>query len=317
MVNPVELERSAGPNDFRAKVEALPTDARNPNAWLALYFDASIPIDEQAKAALVLDTKSWSRQFVLPLMRPFARIAIVLIQLLKTVLPRALTHSRFLHRLIYWGLKFWVSPEANFLILRHFHIGSEILAFIKTNAPPFETASQPIRPRRLEDVKDEIFLKHDLNLFNFVIDLNRGLKARGTPFVRPERLDFSAVTDGPFPIEAFPNSWHNFIDLATAIELYTPLYQLFLTDDDFWRASNSLQLDETVALYVAALLGDATHLSLVNNKHPLVPLSTLKAGHRLMLHGLAAESLHELLVQHKRAQAAGRKFRAPWAASGT
>ena len=32
------------------------------------------------------------------------------------------------------------------------------------------------------------------------------------------------------------------------------------------------------------------------------------------LHGLAAESLHELLVQHKRAQAAGRKFKAPWAA---
>ena len=317
MVSQVELDRSAGPNDFRSKVEQLPTDARNPNPWLALYYDASIPIDEQAKAALVLDTRSWSRQFILPLVRPFARLAIIVIQVLKTFIPRALTSSRFLHRLIFWGLKVWVSPEANFLILRHFHIGSEIIAFIKSNAPPFETASQPIRPRTLEEVKGEIFLKHDLNLFNFVIDLNRALKARGAPFVAPPKLDFSAVTDGPFPIEGFPNRWHNFIDLATAIELYTPLYQLFLTDDDFWRASNSLQLDETVALYVAALIGDASHLALVNNRHPLVPLSTLRAGHRLMLHGLAAESLHELLVQHKRAQAEGRKFKAPWAAATT
>ena len=47
----------------------------------------------------------------------------------------------------------------------------------------------------------------------------------------------------------------NFIDLQTAIELFTPVYQLFLTDNDFWRATNSLQLDETIGLYVATLLG--------------------------------------------------------------
>ena len=36
----------------------------------------------------------------------------------------------------------------------------------------------------------------------------------------------------------------------------------------------------------------------------LVPLSTLQAGYRLLLHGLAAESLHAQLVQIKRAQVA-------------
>ena len=43
---------------------------------------------------------------------------------------------------------------------------------------------------------------------------------------------------------------------------------------------------------------------LLNNKHPLVPESTLRAGHRLVLHGLASEMLYELLVRTKRAQAA-------------
>jgi len=32
----------------------------------------------------------------------------------------------------------------------------------------------------------------------------------------------------------------------------------------------------------------------------LIPLSTLQAGYRLLLHGLAAECLHATLVQFKR-----------------
>jgi hypothetical protein len=71
-------------------------------------------------------------------------------------------------------------------------------------------------------------------------------------------------------------------------------------DSDFWRACNSLQLDETIALYASRLLGDTGYIGLVNNKHPLIPLSTFQAGYRLLLHGLAAESLHATLVEHKR-----------------
>ena len=121
-----------------------------------------------------------------------------------------------------------------------------------------------------------------------------------------KELNFDCVTDGPFNIdqESLPNRWSNFIDLETAIEFYTPLYQLFLTDSDFWRACNSLQLDETVAIYTARLIGDSAPMSLVNNKHPLVPLSTTQAGYRLLLHGLSAESLHANLVRLKRLQRA-------------
>src|SRR5690606_37461881 len=91
----------------------------------------------------------------------------------------------------------------------------------------------------------------------------------------------------------------NFIDLQSAIELFTPVYQLLLTDNDFWRAANSLQLDETIGIYAAQILQAPQHLMLVNNKHPLVPLSTLRAGHRLVLHGLSSEMLHASLMQMK------------------
>jgi hypothetical protein len=100
-------------------------------------------------------------------------------------------------------------------------------------------------------------------------------------------------------LNAFPKRWTNFIDLQSAIEIYTPLYQLFLSENDFWRAANSLQLDETIGLYVARILNAPEYIGLVNNKHPMVPLSTMGAGFRLVLHGLASESLHAILREYK------------------
>jgi hypothetical protein len=287
---------------FAEALAGRPHDPRDPDPWLALYLDRSVPIEDEAKAALLLALRSRSRQFLLPLVRPLARLAMILIQVLKVFMPRRMTSSRLLHKLIHWALRTFVAPESNFLILRHFNIGSEVLAFIASNVPGVEMEGSPLKPRRLADVEDDMFLKHDLNLFNFVIRLNSQLREKGLEIQRVPSPNYDCITDGPFPFEPFPRRWTNFVDLQTAIEIYTPLYQLLLTDSDFWRAANSLQLDETVGLYVARILGVPEHLVLVNNKHPLVPLSTLKAGSRLVLHGLAAEALHELLVQHKRAQ---------------
>jgi hypothetical protein len=281
-------------------IEEKSYDPEDPSPWLALYLDTSIPISPEAKEALLINGSSRSRQFLLPLVRPFARMAIALLQVLKVFVPRKFTSSRILHRMIYWGLKNWVSPHGNLLILRHFHIGSELLQFIATNTPNVQVPLNPLKPKNLADLKDDFFLKHDLNIYNFIIRLNKELRDKGIELTRQPNLNFDCITDGRFPIEEMPKGWGNFIDVETAIEVYTPLYQLFLTDNDFWRACNSLQLDETVAIYASKLLGDSTSVSLVNNKHPLIPLSTLQAGYRLLLHGLAAECLHATLVQHKR-----------------
>ena len=283
-------------NDLRTK----PHDRRDPDAFQALWLDTSLPYDDDAKLALLEDGRSWSRQFFLPFVRPFARVTIALLQVVRTLLPRAFASSWLLHRLLYLGLRFLVSPHANFLILRHMHVGSEILGFVRANSG-YDLPSSPLRPRTLADMKDDVFLKHDLNLFNFVIDLNTALRKDGKRLTRPARLDFGPITDGPFPIDPMPRGWLNVIDIETAIELFTPLYQLFLTDADFWRAANSLQLDETIGIYVATLLEQPWNLALVNNKHPLVPESTLRSGWRLMLHGLSAETLHAILRERKRA----------------
>jgi hypothetical protein len=280
-----------------------PHDVRDPSPWLALYLDRSIPLAEECKRAWLADLSSRSRQFLLPLVRPLARATIVLFQLIKLVVPKRFTSSALLHRLLEWNMRTWLSPNANALIFRHFYLGSEILQFIARNTRGVTLSPVPLQPTRLEEVRNHVYLQHDLNLFNFVIEINRQLRERGLELAPVEELDFSCITDGALPIEPMPERWTNFIDLQTAIEIYTPVYQLLLTDNDFWRASNSLQLDETIGLYVARLLGTPYTPALINNKHPMVPMSTLRAGYRLVLHGLATETQHAILVQCKRAQA--------------
>lgn len=298
---PTDTAPSSEVHDFQAPFQERTHDPRDPDPSLAAYLDTSLPLDPQVRAALLQDLELFSRRVLHRIFRPLGIFAIVVIGILKIFIPRAFTSSPLLHKLIHWGLEYFVAPPSNFLILRHFHVGSEILAFIAANAP-VQVPTNPIRPKFLKDVEQEIFLNHDLNLYNFIIRLNTALQSENTHLHPPKRLNFDMITDGPFDIAPLPRRWTNFIDLSSAIEVYTPLYQLFLTERDFRRAYHSLQLDETVAIYVARLLGDTTHLALVNNRHPLVPDSAFRSAKRLVLHGLASEALHALLVHHKRRQ---------------
>lgn len=281
----------------------MPHDKRDPNPFLAIYLDQSIPFNEEAKAAYLKDCSSKSRQFLLPILRPLARLLIILFQIYKIIFPKAFTSSKVLHRILYWGMRTFVSPDANYMILRHFYLGSEVLQFIRDNVSGVQVDMNPLKPTNLKPVKDDLFLVHDLNLYNFVINLNREIREKNIEVTKQVRLNFSGITSDTLPIEPMPNRWTNFLDLTTAIECFTPVYQLFLTDNDFWRATNSLQLDETIGILASKIIGNNDRLALINNKHPMVPLTTLRAGFRLVLHGLATEQMHALLVELKNKQA--------------
>ena len=284
-------------------LDAARFDPRDPDPWLALHLDRSLPIDQGAKRALVLGNRSYSRRWIFPVARPFIFAFFLCVKFLRLFFPHWPNLNGTLHQLIYWGLRTFASPEANTLILRHFNIGTEILAFIKANAGPVEIDSRPLRPTRLEDLKNNVFLQHDLNIFNFIIQLNRSLQAQGRELKPIERPDFSMISD-EFPLEPLPQGFLNKIDVQTAVEAYTPVYALFLPRQDFIRAAGSLQLDEVVAVYIAMILGTDYHLAFMKNGHPLVPFSTLQSGYRLMMHGLDCEALHGWLrvLKHRQAQ---------------
>ena len=274
-------------------------DERDPNPWLAMYLDNSIPIEDETKRALMRDNDSASRRYLLPLIQVWSAVTMFFIHIYKFIFPGFPNSSRVLHKILAWGLKRFVSADANLLIFRHFHVGSEIMEFIARNIENVEIGTSPLKPYDFEAVKDDLFLKHDLNLYNFVIRLNRQLKEKNIGINGKRPLDLSMITSGMFNHIAFPKKWTNILDLRSAIELFTPFYQFFLTKNDFVRASNSLQLDETIAIYTSQILQSPAHLGLVNNKHPMVPESTYSAAYRLVLHGLAAETLHKILADKK------------------
>lgn len=286
--------------EFEKGFDPYNVDPENPDPWLALYLDQSLPMSTSAKAAMLRGHRSFSRRVILPLVKPFARLSIVLVQLLRFIVPSSIQSPRILHLAIYWGLKIFATRDTNTVILRHMHIGTQILKFIATNTKDIEiTTTKPLRPKNLEGLIDKTFTIHDLNLFNFVIELNRQLKEQGRVLEPVENIDFSDITPETIELDELPEKWHNVLDIQTAIELYTPLYALFQSDEDFWRASNSLQLDETIAIYICTVCNTQLPLSIVNNGHPTVPLSTLNSGFRLMLHGLDAENLYGFLVNLK------------------
>lgn len=90
------------------------------------------------------------------------------------------------------------------------------------------------------------------------------------------------------------------IHIAAAIERFTPVNPPLLRDNDLWRATHPLQLDEIITVYCSKLLEYPTPLLLLNNRHPMVPISTLRVGHRLVQHGLSTQMLHYWRVQMKR-----------------
>jgi len=282
-----------------------PHDPSDPDPWQTLWLDRSTPLIPGVKEAWLRDSSTVSRQFLLPFVRPLARVLIVLMQLVKTVTPAWLTSSRVLHRILARALAIFATPEANWLILRHFWIGSENLAFLRANIKGADISLNPLLPKDLPDLRDDLFIKHDLNLFNFITRLNLKLDEQGLREIEPNgELDFSMISDdGLFPIAPQNDGWFNKIDLQTCIDLFTPLYQLFLSDRDFWRSVHSLQLDETIGIYAARVLNKPDALILVNNKHPMAVPPTWSAGYRLVLHGLSSEMLHALLVEEKRKRA--------------
>ena len=284
-------------------------DPKDPDPWLALYLDHSLPIDDVAKRCLLIGQRSWSRRWLFPVTRPAVFLWFCLVKVFRAITPNHPNLNGLLHKTIHWGLRTFGSPETNTLILRHFHIGSELLAFMKHNAglgaDVEEVTSHPLRPTRLKDIEDNLFLQHDLNVFNFIIELNKALNAQGRELLPAERIDFSMISDSFPEFETFPDGLLNKVDVQTAVEFYTPMYALMLPRADFVRAAHSLQLDETVAIYLARILGTDYHLNFVKNGHPMIALSTLQAGYRLMMHGLDCEALHGWLRVLKARQAAG------------
>ena len=223
----------------------------------------------RAKEALLKGNRSISRRWLFPAIRPGVFAFFLLVKLMRVISPHHPSLNGALHRLIHWGLRTFCTPEANRLILRHFHIGTELLAFIKANAGEVEIETVPLKPRTLKDLEANVFLQHDLNVYNFIIQLNASLRAQNRDLEPLAHPDFSAITDGHFDLAPLPTGrpqLHRRADGGRGLPI---LYALFLPRADFIRAANTLKLDEVAAIYIGKILGTDYHMSFVKNGYAI------------------------------------------------
>ena len=272
-------------------------DRQDPNHWDALYFDAGIPVDPVAKAYMVKDLQSWSRNYLLLPIKVIANLGLGLIMTVKRLLPFQFRSYWLMHQMAVWFLNTFATPEACYLIVRHLGIGSNIVNFLIDNGPDPTLPRSNLYPRTVEDLADNAFLEHDIILYNFVLDYHAAQRTNPNwvEAIQQRGIDFSGLRPLEVDIDTRKRGWLQVLDMESALELFKICYSLCVTSREFQRAVLSLQFDESFSQYFSQLTGDYRWNHVVTNRHPLAPNSPFAAAHDLLLHGVLSEYLHRYL----------------------
>jgi hypothetical protein len=292
----LQVERS-NPQPLTSEQPSTPRDRRNPNAWDALYLDRAIPVDPVAKAYMIRDLQSWTRNYLLIPIKLLANVLLASILTIKRLLPFQFSAYTLMHRSAAFFLNNFVSPEACYLIVRHICIGSNIVNFLIDNGPDPTIEKSQLYPRTVDDLAENAFLEHDLILYNFVLDYNEAQQAnpQWIEQVRQRGLNYDSIVPVEVEVDFERHRPLRILDLESAIELFKVFYSLCLTSDEFARAVLSLQFDENFGLYFSTITGDYNWNHAIANRHPLAPNSPFQAARDLMLHGIITEYLHRYL----------------------
>ncbi len=274
---------------------------RDPNTWHILYLDRAIPIDLIAKTYTIKDLQNWTRNYLLIPIKVIANILLGIIMTVKRLLPWQFNAYGLMHHSAAFFLDNFVSPEACYLIVRHISLGSNIVNFLIDNGPDPTIEKSQQYPRTVKDLADNVFLEHDLILYNFVYDYHQA-QAKNPDWlqkIKEQELNYESIKSVEVEIDFERRRWLRILDLESAIELFKVFYSLCLTSNEFTRAVLSLQFDENFGVYISKVTGDYDWNHVITNRHPLLPNSCFAAAKNLMIHGVVTEYLHQYLANKK------------------
>jgi len=275
-------------------VDARPSqllETRGPGIFDALAGDPSFHFDRRALRLLEIDQARWSHRFVRPPARVFSRVAVALITFVKRILPFQFSSHRLLDRLGIWFMSRFVSEEGGELLLRHFVIETNVLAFIARNSGLDEPT---LRPGSLDELDDNAVIVHDLNLYEVLAGLG------GHPLPRPDKrdhpLDFTMLTVDV--VETSPKRRLMRLDLETGMSLMNIMFSLLTTSEEYRRAVHSLQLDESVLGCLAELTGDDLFHSWKPAGYIPIVRTNRDVPRDLFGHAVIHEYIHARLLEH-------------------
>jgi hypothetical protein len=267
----------------------------DPSLFDVLAVDDTLPIDPIVMDYWLVNLKHPFRATIMHMCRFGATITLCTAYFLKRLLPFQFSAPVLLQGTINWFMKWFVTPEANVLILRHFWTESNAINFIIANTPNAKVEPVTLYPRTIDDLMQASFIDHDVVLFNALYDLG-SIKDQPWPIAH-DKLDFSTMREIEVEVDPKQKKWSQFLDFETGHELFKALFCILLKSDEYERSINSLQFDQTLALRIARITGDPLVAGLISNAFPLMLVGPLHLSYRFVMHGLFTEHLNAYLVQ--------------------
>jgi hypothetical protein len=233
------------------------------------------------------------RQTIMHMCRLGATITLCSAYFIKRLLPFQFAAHNLLQGTICWFMKWFVTPEANVLILRHFWTESNAINFIISNTPGTNAVPVSLYPRKIDDLMQASFIEHDIVLFNALYDLG-SIHSQPWPIPK-DKLDFSMLREIEVDIDPTQRRWTQLLDFETAHELFKAMFCILLRSDEYERSINSLQFDQTLAMRISRIVGDPLVAGMAGNAFPLLIVGPLHLSYRFVLHGLFTEHLDAYL----------------------
>jgi hypothetical protein len=269
---------------------ALPParDRSDPSIADVLLWDPTVPMAHETRVLAARDLGRWSHRALLPWARAWGLATVWCIRVLKAALPFQFSWHRAIDVLCVWFMRRFVSADAAELLIRHFVVETNLLAFIARNCGK-PVAEPALRPARLEELGNSAVIQHDLAVYNLVIDVGQSGAS-----LAPRALDFAPLAVPPIDAARDVKRWLE-LDIETALYLMNVPFCLFTTQSEYERAVNSFQLDESVCAMLAQLTGDATFRTWTPVKFPAWISVRRDVARDLFWHAAVCEYAHTWL----------------------
>lgn len=285
---------------FELDESAWKRDRSNPTIWAALRSDPTMSVEDNVRAVLIKDQQRWTRRYIRPLARLVSRVCVAAIIVVKRVLPFQFKSHMMIDTLCIWFMRHFVSEEAAWLLLRHFTVETNLINFVARNCGD-AVQEVELHPTSIGDLTNSAVILHDINMFNMVIDLGQSASfhsliagTRVTDSIT--ELDYSMLNVPDIDTESKYRRVVK-LDLETALCLMNIAFCFFLTEDEYERSINSLQLDESLMAVLSGLTGDVVFRTW-RPVHPMVSLTIARDVPReVYWHAVIDEYAHGRLVQ--------------------
>ena len=256
----------------------------------ALVGDDSLPLDAAAKEYWVKDLQNPLRITVLPTLRILLTITLHLTYYVKRLLPFQWKAHGFLQWQICFFMKYFVRPEANILILRHFQAESNLLNFVIDNSGKEGVEPVLIYPKMIRDLMVQTFVHHDQGVLMTMRDLE--VPDRSNWPIEKGDLEWTNWNPVRVDYSVDRKKWTQFLDFETAHELFKTSFCFWLTSKEYEAAINSFQFDHSVGLLIDDIVGAAHFADIAYNRFPMIIVGPTGLSYRFLMHGFFVEHVH-------------------------